>query len=566
MFNSKKETLFENKGVTATSVKTNGFVNSAKRESAKTLSANGALKYETTGNPFVDQFGALASFKTQRTYREIEQSMSELWAIDKENSVKFILYIRMISRITQFEDGSKTTSQQRGAGLRHEGIMRMIWLYLNYRDTFWENINLFIAVGSWKDIIQMMNYDIQFNGWDGRVLDWEGLSNIIVAGLENPNTSELIKKYLPQIKSVKNADKMTIEAQSDVVVGKFLANKIFKEKKAYEQYRKLKSSGTAHQWQQLISRGDMLHIDFDTVHGRALSLLVSSKFLDNQNLTAKYEAWIDSKPVAKYTGFVHELFARYSENDSAILRNMRTYEIKTLCKQFDGLVENAKKGAKQGTSLIVVRDTSGSMNGHATGCAISANLIAKSLALFFSEMLNDGAFANSWIEFNRDAKLHQWKGSNVYEKWINDKTNCVADTNFQSVIDLFVKLKKQGVDEGEFPTGILCISDGEFNQSSLNETNIQSALTKLRNGGFSETYISNFQIVLWNLRSNYYSDETQIKFETYGDVKNVYYFSGFDASVIAFLTGVEHQEKQPQTAAELFEAAMNQEVLNMVKV
>jgi hypothetical protein len=35
---------------------------------------------------------------------------------------------------------------------------------------------------------------------------------------------------------------------------------------------------------------------------------VSSKFLANQKLESKYENWIASKPIAKFTGFVHELF------------------------------------------------------------------------------------------------------------------------------------------------------------------------------------------------------------------------------------------------------------------
>lgn len=570
MFNSKKTTLFDSQSNAneKTSV-TNTFVSSGLKESAKTRSGNNALKYSTTGNDFVDQFGILGSFKVPRDYKDIERDMSVLWASNSEDAVKFTLYIRMISRTTQLFDGTKTEAVQRGAGLRHEGIMRMMWLYINHPDAFWNNLNLFISVGSWKDIIQMMSYDLVYNGWDKRVLDWEKLSSVIIAGLENPNTSELVKKYLPQIKSTRHADKMTVEAQADVLIGKYLANKIFNEKKAYEKYRKLKSSGTAHEWQQLISKGKMLAINFDTVHGRALSLLVSSKFIENNNLESKYEIWIESKPIAKFTGYPHELFTKYIDTrgwGSSTLRNMKSYEIKTLNKQFDGLVETAKKGATEGTSLIVVRDTSGSMGSLVDGTNMSCGDIAKALALFFAEMLPNGKFANSWIEFNSDAKMHQWKGLTVYEKWNNDKASFVGNTNFQSVVNLFAKVKKQGVDESEFPTGILCISDSEFDQTQLDNTNVEASLETLRSAGFSEDYVNNFQIVLWNLQSNYYGSDTGKKFETHGDVKNVFYFSGYDGSVIAFLTGVEHQESKPQTAEELFKAAMDQEILNFVQI
>ena len=109
----------------------------------------------------------------------------------------------------------------------------------------------------------------------------------------------------------------------------------------------------------------------------------------------------------------------------------------------------------------------------------------------------------------------------------------------------------------------------EFNPTQLGKTNVQTALGKLRGAGFSEEYVSKFKIVLWNLRSNYYGRGTGEKFETYGDTKNVFYFSGYEASTIAFLTGVtkpDKEFKEPETAEELFKAAMDQEILNLVTI
>jgi hypothetical protein len=178
-------------------------------------------------------------------------------------------------------------------------------------------------------------------------------------------------------------------------------------------------------------------------------------------------------------------------------------------------------------------------------------------------MLPDGAFADSWIEFNDDAKLHKWKGLTPYEKWTNDRTNFVGSTNFQSVIDLFVTLRMSGVAESEFPTGIICISDSEFDSTELDQTNVEVALSKLKSNGFSDEYVSNFKIVLWNLQRYGGGD----KFETYGeDTKNVFYFSGYDGSVIAFLTGTEHQKSEPKNAIELFNAAMDQEVMHKIRI
>ena len=573
MFKEKQETLIESKfkvvkptKSTSTTKSTNAFVNSGLKKAAITTSGNGAKKYSSTANEFVNQFGVLGSYKERRSFADIMKDISTIWAIDASLAMKFTLYLRIITRIVVFPNGDKTSVPQRGGGLRYESIMRMIWVAINHPNTFYVNLRTFINAGSWKDIIDMMSYDIQYNGWNGRVLNWEKLTDFILAGLENPQTSNLIKKYLPQIKS--NSKCITLEAQADNIIAKYICSRLFGTKmedyKSYKKYRKLKASGTAHEWQQLISKGKMLEINFSTVHGRALAQMVSGKFITNNKLEKQYDKWLEKQPIVKYTGYPHELFSK--------IRNIKKpFEINTLNKQFDGLVETAKKGASTNTSMIVVRDTSGSMGSTATGTNMSCFDIGKALALFFSKMLPDGYFANSFIEFNSDAKMHQWKGSTAYENWQNDSCGFVGSTNFQSVIKLFAKIKKSGVKEEDFPTGILCISDGEFNPTQLGKTNIKTALDTLKQAGFSEKYINNFKIVLWNLQSNYYGPTTGKKFETFDETENVFYFSGYEPSTIAFLTGVKKNEKDdikaaPKTDVELFEAAMDQELLDLVTV
>jgi hypothetical protein len=298
MFNSKKTTLYGNSSKTSVTQRLgskNAFLQGAFQDSAKTRSGNDALKYATTGNDFVDQFGKLAEYKAPRSYSDIANDIAPLYAEDALASVKFTFFIRMITRIIALFDNTRTKAVQRGAGLKNEGILRMIWLHINHPDIFWQNINLFISIGSWKDIITMMQYDLVYHGWDCRVLDWDKLTKVILAGLENPNTCNLVKKYLPQIKA--NDKCHTVESQADNMIAKYICHKLYgndkePDKKYYATYRKLKASGTAHQWQQLISQGKFLKINFDTIAGKALAQLVSGKFLANQGLEEKYEAWL----------------------------------------------------------------------------------------------------------------------------------------------------------------------------------------------------------------------------------------------------------------------------------
>lgn len=561
MFETKKTNLGVAKSTTSgkKSGVMNTFVRAGLKESARTKSGNGSEKFSTTGDAFVDQFSFLGTYKTPRSFSDIEKDCETLWAIDKKKAVMFTFYLRMITRKVTLFDGSVTEQPQKGGELKHEAIMRMIWLHQKDESIFWKNIGLFVSSGSWNDIIKMLQYDLVYHGWEGRVLNWDKFGKLILSGLENTNTSELLKKYLPHVKA--NSACKTVEAQADSIIAKWICSLVYGKKDSnkgstYRKYRKMKSGGTAHQWQQLISQGKHDLIDFNTIHGRALMLMSKSKYLKNQGLEDKYNAWI-TKPETKnvkFTGFVHELFEGMPHSLNQLNANRR----ETINQQFATLV--SKAGETGMTDLIVVRDTSGSMGQNARGTNMSCYNIGKALALYFSEFLH-GRFENSWIEFNNKAKMHTWSGNTPVEKWYNDRSGYYGSTNFQSVVDLFVEIKGQGVEETEFPKGILCISDGEFNAAQLGQTNVDAALNKLRNAGFSEEYVNNFIIVLWNLQSNYYGSNTGKKFETYGsDVPNVFYFSGYSASTISFLTG------EIQTAAELLEEALNQEVIQMVEV
>ena len=51
--------------------------------------------------------------------------------------------------------------------------------------------------------------------------------------------------------------------------------------KQYKQYRKLKSSGTAHEWQKLISQSKFDKIYFSKIHGRDLKLQQDGTYVDS---------------------------------------------------------------------------------------------------------------------------------------------------------------------------------------------------------------------------------------------------------------------------------------------
>ena len=570
MFDKKLNNLLGSSGETTQ----NQFLKEGMKISSETVSGQGAKKYSTSGNDFVDNFAAISYFKEPRSYNDVAKDMKLLWSQNPKLCLKLAVYIRLVTRKSKIVDGEavEVLDVQRGQGIKHEGIMRMLWLAINQPLTFKANMAVFIAAGSWKDVFQMMSLDLQYNGWEGRKLDWSFFYSVISAGILNPETTHLVRKYMPTIRTNKNCK--TLEAQADTLIGRWLARRFspgMEKEQAYKAYRKIKSEGVAHQWQQLISKQLYDKLNFDKIAGRALALLVGSNFLKNHNLTEKYSVWISSKPTAKYTGFVFELFAPLSNGAAA--RHIEDYKEKTINAQFAQLVKTGKENVNSNSRLLVVRDTSGSMTSMARGCNVSAFDVAKSMALYFSEFLT-GPFANSFAEFSNICKLHQWKGATPVDKYVNDRCSCVGNTDFQTVIDLLISIKEKGVPESDFPTGLLCISDGEMDPArkwkgwgnANDSSNFQVAIERLRQAGFSNEYVSNFKLIMWDIPNYYYGEGNKVKFEDFADAPNFFYISGYDPSAVAFIMEGKEFSVTPRNAEELFLRAMDQDLLNRLRV
>lgn len=560
----------------------NPFINFGLGKAAEILSDNGALKYKTSGSSnaslFVDQFASLALYKAPRSFQDISNDMEKLWAVDKEMTVKFVIYLRMITRTASFPDGSKTATTQRGGGLKHEGITRMIWLAVNAPEVFKNNLSVFLTAGSWNDIIKMLSYDIQYNTWENRLLDWDFMGRLILLGLQNPNTTHLVRKYLPQIKA--NSRCKTLESLADNVIAKWICSLIFGSKTedkgvTYKAYREIKKSGTAHQWQQLISQRNYAELNFDSVHGRALASMASGKFLKNQGLETRYQAWIANKPVAKFTGYPYEL--------AQMSYGIKQYQKDTVNAQFNMLVEVAKKGlSSAGLRPISVLDCSGSMDspmyiGNGKVGKLKSIEVAFSSAIFFNEMMDKTSpFYDTYLEFANRTEMHRFTGNNFVDKYTLSRRSGYGGTNFASVFDYLVDFKRihPNVDESLIPNFIVCFSDGEFNSvSGRVETNVASGRRKLAEV-YSKEFCESFGICFVDLpnRFNRYRRDT-VKFETFGNSKNTFYFSGYDLSPLGFLFGVEGKvDKEtgeisvPKTAEELFYASMDQELINLVQI
>lgn len=552
-----------------------------------TLSENGSDKYITTGNLFLDDFAKLSLYKAPRDLDDIFATMDKLWAHDPLRTLQMTVFLRLITRKTVLFTGQKL-STQRGQGLKHEFIGRILWLACKQSKTFENNLEYFIVAGSWKDMFDLMRYDLMYNGKQHPMLNWPYMLAFIKAGLADESQTNLVKKYLPQIKCASQCK--TLQQQANSVIGRRIARILFgnpkdeKEKAfIYREYRKIKTSGTAHEWQKKIAQGDFIHINWDTVAGRALQRLVNSKFLENHNLEEAFYEWMLNQDTAKFTGYAYELFKDAGYGGVSV-NNLypKLYQRELVNKQFNQLIDVAKQDMNRQTGFIVALDVSGSMTSKAPGTNRSAYSVGRAMALYFSELLQ-GKFAHTYLAFSNTVVIDSFSGKTPIDKYYNSyKKYDACNTNFFQIAQLFAKLKAKGYNESEFPTGVICISDGEFDRptgdwnvsgdndwrrinNDTRETVFESFKSFLKANGFSKDYVDNFKIVLWDVPSYYYSSKPTMKFEALADTPNIFHMSGYDPAGIAFLTGTAQVQSIPKTPEELFETAMQQELIQLLR-
>lgn len=537
----------------------NQFVREATMGVGSARTENGALSYASFGTEMMNQFGKAGSYMNRET-NVVYTDQAKLFSEDALNSLRFAFYLRMITRKTKLMGGQDTETVQRGQGLKDESLKRLNWFATYQPDMFYANAWLIPLVGSWKDlwVLMTMNSDIKR----------ERLYDIIAEGIRDERNIDLVKKYLPRIRSTK---KCTTEWAK-------LTNEYAKEFARYvgwtpKQYREFKSTGKAHEFQRYICKGLYSQINWNSIPGKALLNLVSGKFLTNHNLSDSYLKWIMSQPVAKFNGYPYELSAKLPKDHwSARSASIKPVLKHTIDKQFHNLIETAKSdnGAIKGNVWCAL-DTSGSM-----GCSIgngktTAFDVCVSLGIYFSE-LNEGAFHNNVIMFDEISTVKQLKGE-FTDKWMDivSSTTAWGSTNFISTIQEIVRIRKRNpqIPLSDYPETLLVVSDMQFNPSDdwrysyspqAERTNYEKA-THLLSEVFPQEFVDKFKIVWWQVNGARTTD-----FPSNMDCGGTYVFSGFDGSVISYLLGKEVAEngKTPDMQ-DVIDTALGQEVLQLVK-
>lgn len=532
-------------------METNQFIKENTMGEGTAYTENGAVSYASMGSELLDQFGKAGTARG-RDMSTVWVDQQKLWEENPLYALRFPFYLRMITRAVKM-GGNTSETVQRGAGARDEAFKRLLWIAKFHKEAFEKYIFLLPIVGSFKDFWSLMILDTE------KVVSRKLIFSILAKYLEDDDTVDLVKKYLPAIRSDRGLTPSRVKLNHLAKdFAKFLGV-------TNAEYRRLKSSGKAHDFQKLICSRQFDKIDWGHIPGKALLNITSSKLLANHNLVDDYVNWLDKQPVAKFNGYPFELLHKITQNGCYKIKTLPLPLLKTVDKQFENLIKTGKSdnGALSGNILCAL-DTSGSMTIPVTP-TVSAFDVCVSLGIYFSEM-NTGAFHNTVAMFDNDSRLMKLSGS------FSDKVDQIChsevawgSTNFQSLINLIcdTRINHPEIPIEDYPETLLVVSDMQFNPVGGNsQTNYKMAMEKLAEH-FPEEYVDKFKIVWWYCVNRKTSD-----FPSTMDDAGTYMISGFDGSVISFLLGgnglANTEEKAVPTMEDVINAALNQEVLQTI--
>lgn len=514
-----------------------------------TYTENGAVSHSTTGNALLDYFSKAGTYR-DRDLTAVFADMGKIWAESPLVAMQIVFYLRMITRSTK--GFLETENVQKGQGVRDEFRKAIHWMAKYHPHAFYKNMWLMPLVGSWKDLWHDDLLD---------VLERDKVYALIQRGMEDDYNRELIAKYLPKMRSKGQTYNDRHKKLNDFARG--LCKVLGWDAK---QYRLFKSSGKAHAFQRCMAEGLWADLDFSRVSGKALFQLVNHKGKDGKTtierhgLENRYLEWLDKQPVAKFTGYVYELF-------KAVTPRLSKAQKFTLDKQFDGLIALAKKdqGGIKGNVWCAL-DTSGSM-----GCqvvtGVSAFDICVSLGIYFAT-LNEGAFHNNVVMFDNTSRVLQLKGESFTDKALQIRSTATAwgSTNFQSVIDEIVRVRKTNpnIPVADYPTTLLVVSDMQFNPvgGGNAKTNYEAAMEKIAAVGLPK-----MRIIWWFVTGR--RDDFPSTIEDEG----VTMIGGFDGAIVSIILGGEQTTVDKETgkvrqlnAFENMLKALNQELLLQLKI
>lgn len=434
------------------------FANAVKTEANFTRTENGAKALESTGSACLDLFGSIGSLREADDTR-IERLFANAYAEDPLTAAKIVFYGRDI---------------REGLGERASFRTLLTYMAKHMPEAVLPNLSLIAEYGRFDDWYALMDTPCEPAMWNAmkKQLDAD------LAAANGGKAPSLLAKWLKTADaSSKNTRKMGIATALHLgrTVYDYKRQVRFLRKKLQIVERKMSAKAWGEiRYDAVPSRAMMLHTNAFTRHDPARFL----EYLDNvNNGTAK----IHAKDLFPYDIAEKYLYNSVSEETE-----------RTLEAQWKALPDYVQ----QGTNILVMADTSGSMYGRPLASALG-------LAVYFAER-NTGAYQNLFMTFSSDPQFLEIKGETLQQKFAYLKEKGAGiwgfSTNLSCAMQKILEVAIENhVPAEEMPEALVIISDMEIDECTEPDKLFYDETKE----AFEKAGYSLPNLVFWNVNSRH---------------------------------------------------------------
>ena len=435
------------------------FAEAAMNEAKWTRTENGAVALNTSGSACLDLFGTIGSLREADETR-ICRLFSDAYNEDALTATKIAFYARDI---------------RGGLGERRTFRTLIRYMAIYHPEAIRPNICLIGEYGRYDDLYSLIGTPLEDEMW--QFMRYQFAEDR--KQLENGKPVSLLAKWIktPDASSEKTRKLGILTAQK-------LGYPVRNFKRMLRNLRKaicvVECQMTANKWGEIKYPA----VPSKAMHnyGKAFARHDKIRFNDFINKAVNGEVKINSSVLYPY-----ELIEKVNPNGCHSYRSLN--ENPVIEAQWRALPNYVKEG----TNVLVIADTSGSMWGRPMATSVG-------LAIYFAER-NTGEFHNMWMSFNSSSTIHYIKGETLVQKIASlNYSDWGGSTNleraFEHVLEIGVR---NHIDPKDMPKSLIVISDMEIDYCGSESWTFYDKMESLYHTNGYE--IPN--VVFWNVNSRH---------------------------------------------------------------
>lgn len=434
------------------------LLSAMKNEQNKTFTENDAVTNRSTMNDVLDLFYHMAAKRGQ----DITKLFSKAYAQNKRDALLVAFNTRDI---------------RGGKGERDLFRQVLDYLYVHDKGVFEKIIQFVPEYGRWDDLLKYYENEAVVSLIYRQLLD-----DLI------DDKPSLLAKWMPSENSGKNAHNLAYNWTVALYRIGFFDHESLRNfgGSPARKYRKMLAElrRRINVVECLMSAQRWSEINYEHVPSRA-SLVYKDAFKkqDAQRYGAylaaleKGEAKINATTLYPYD-IVNKIRNGYDTTVEALWKALPNY-------------------ADTNKNIMVVCDTSGSMNSTIANTKLTAMDVALSLTLYVAER-NNGIFKNHFITFSKRPELQEIKGITLRDR-VNNLSSAAwnMNTDLQAAINLILSTAiKNNLTAEDMPSHLIIVSDMEFDSACGRMTNLEVIRKKYDAAGYTMPVI-----VFWNVMS-----------------------------------------------------------------